>query len=483
MIFFYKNHFIEKMDEITEDKRKLSYDEIEYVLSFIKPNIYIPIETAESIVRNVKNETRKQLVNIEIYPQLIEELKSEIEKFYISTYISPGESVGIIMAESICEKQTQSNLNVFHKAGSSDKKPVVSKFSELLNATTKPKEPSYFIHFIHGNENIQKLRETIGYSILEMNIKKITKEYYFFKNREPEDWHELYFSIFHEITHKSCVTLKIDMNILFEYKLTLKKVCELISKNYSDVICIYSPDCFETIDVYVDTDNLVLPENFENLINKEEKIEIYLEEVVYPILESKIICGIPGILNIFFIKDGDKWILESENSHEKIKKPKFKKTKNKPLDSAKKFRKLLAHPSVDKTKTISNNIWDIYYTFGIEATREYMIEQFSQIMEGVNLCHIEILVSKMTQRGIISSISRYTVRDEDSGPFSKASFEETLDNFLEAGIYGPKEEITGISASIICAKKPLIGTGMSQLTMDLGKLMKIDEEVEFFDEE
>ena len=111
MIFFYKNHFIEKMDEITEDKRKLSYDEIEYVLSFIKPNIYIPIETAESIVRNVKNETRKQLVNIEIYPQLIEELKSEIEKFYISTYISPGESVGIIMAESIFLNSSDSIIN------------------------------------------------------------------------------------------------------------------------------------------------------------------------------------------------------------------------------------------------------------------------------------------------------------------------------------------------------------------------------------
>jgi DNA-directed RNA polymerase beta' subunit len=470
------------MSEI-EEKRKLSSKEIDYVLSFLKPNMYIPLETSESIIQNIKNDTIKQLVNIEIYPHLIDELKNEMEKFYISTCISPGESVGIVMAESICEKQTQSNLNVFHKAGSSDKKPIVSKFSELLNATTKPKQPSYFIHFTKGNDSISSLRDTIGYSIVEINLKKITKEYYFYKDRKFEEWHDLYCSIFTNIKYNSCITLKIDMNIIFEFKLSLKKICELISKNYSDITCIYSPDCYETIDIYIDTNNITLPENFEDMVNKEELIEIYLEEVVHPILEYKIICGIPGISNIFFIKEDDKWFLETENIYEKIKKPKFKKNKIKPLDSSKKFKKLLAHPYVDTTKTISNNIWDIYYTFGIEATRQYMIDQFSQIMEGVNMCHIEILVSKMTQRGIISSISRYTVRNEDSGPFSKASFEETLDNFLEAGIYGTKEQITGISASIICAKKPLIGTGMSHLTMDLKKLIKIDEEEEFFEEE
>ena len=74
----------------------------------------------------------------------------------METLVQPGECVGIITAQSIGEKQTQTNLNLFHKAGA-EKQPVVSKFSELLNATNKPKAPSYLIHFNTGNTSTSRL--------------------------------------------------------------------------------------------------------------------------------------------------------------------------------------------------------------------------------------------------------------------------------------------------------------------------------------
>lgn len=102
-------------------KRKLTENEIEYILDFIKPFDNIPPETAMSIVKRNKDKLRKQLENQEIYAEIIDELKEEIKKNYFDALINPGESVGILCSQSLGEKNTQSTLNTFHKAGQNDK--------------------------------------------------------------------------------------------------------------------------------------------------------------------------------------------------------------------------------------------------------------------------------------------------------------------------------------------------------------------------
>lgn len=455
-------------------KRHLTKKEIDDILSFIQPNKYIPEDTFQSVKNMTLKKLTKQLQNIEIYPNLIGQLKENIIQSYNDSIIQPGESVGIISAQSIGEKQTQSNLNTFHKAGSSDRQPVTSKFSELLNATNNPKAPSYFIHLNKGNSSIQEVRNTIGHNIVQISLKKITKKITIHKNREKQPWYDIYFFLYKKQPTndlKYCISFEINGDILYEYKITLNYICKILEKQFHDIQCIESPDCFSTIDIFPDMNNITLDENIL-YITSENKGEIYLEEVVQPILENTIICGIPGILNVFFVQHDNKWILETENTRGKIDEPMlYKYSKQKPLDSYERYKLLLAQDFIEYTKTISNNVWDIYYTFGIEAARQFMIDEFSKIMEGINICHVSLLVDKMTFNGTISSISRYTMRNEDSGPFGKASFEETLDNFMKAGIFGQEEPTTGVSASIICGKMARIGTGVCDLTLDLNKIM------------
>ena len=127
-------------------------------------------------------------------------------------------------------------------------------------------------------------------------------------------------------------------------------------------------------------------------------------------------------------------------------------------------------PFVDDTKTMSNNVWDIYDTLGVEAACQFLVEEFMQLCSGINKCHIQLLADKMTHGGAIASISRYSMRNEDCGPMGKAPFEETMDNFLRAGAYGQKESTNGVSASIICGKRANIGTGVCELMMDVKAL-------------
>ena len=83
-----------------------------------------------------------------------------------------------------------------------------------------------------------------------------------------------------------------------------------------------------------------------------------------------------------------------------------------------------------------------------------------------------LLVDRMTHGGSISSITRYTMKKDESGPFGRASFEETMDNFLNAAAQGEIEPTKGVSASIICGKRASIGTGMIDLCIDLKRLPK-----------
>jgi DNA-directed RNA polymerase beta' subunit len=346
--------------------------------------------------------------------------------------------------------------DTFHTAGSGCKGVTqgVPRFAELLNATKSPKGMCCYIYFKNGNDSISSLRKMIGSSIVEITFKKIILDYSIVINKEPEKWYESFKIMYNDkfTNYKSCLSLKINMNIMYEYKITLEDVAIILSQEYSDMACVWSPENIGQLDIFIDTADINLPEDRLLFIDCENSTEIYIEEVVYPILNDIIISGIQGINDIFFSKDADlpgTWMVESNGSN---------------------LSDLLAHPDIDMTKTFSNNMWDIYNTLGVEATRQFLIEEFCQLMSGINECHVKILVDRMTFDGGIASISRYTMRSEQNGPLGRASFEETMDNFIKAGIFGQEEPTTGVSASIICGKRANIGTGLCELKMDIGKL-------------
>ena len=157
-------------------KRRLTQKEIQDIINYVVvTNKYIPKEISDSITNKTKENFTKQLQKIQIYPEKITELKTNLKKIYLKSLIQPGESVGVIMAQSVGERQTQLTLNSFHSAGLAIKTVVsgVPRFSELLNATKNPKLVSCNVYFKEKNNTIKELRKNINNSIVELKLSDI----------------------------------------------------------------------------------------------------------------------------------------------------------------------------------------------------------------------------------------------------------------------------------------------------------------------
>jgi DNA-directed RNA polymerase beta' subunit len=123
------------------------------------------------------------------------------------------------------------------------------------------------------------------------------------------------------------------------------------------------------------------------------------------------------------------------------------------------YKEILLKDFVDFSKTKSNNMWDIYNIFGVEAARSFLIEEFGKIIS-VNNRHLDTLINSMTNTGKIMSVSRYGIDRKQVGPIAKAAFEQPFENFFISATKGEIDSITGVSASVSLGKLANMGTGM-----------------------
>lgn len=501
-------------------KSRLSSEQISEICEAIPVNKNLPEYVRLSIITRIRTRLHNELSNVSIYQNLFPAFKDEIVKYYYKTLAASGEAVGVQVAQSIGERQTQNTLNTFHSSGLSIKTVVVGvpRFSELLNATKSPKMVNCLLYLNETFDTVGQVRERSGNLFTDMTVKRLTKSTELIKDTPLEEWHHLFCQIYKVSPSVLGWRLRfyIDMDIMYEYKVTLKMIAESIMNAYSDSIALYTPDWKGIIDVFVDEgcfSNLVSSVNIEvpneipeEEVEEEEELEdleddddelednedeeskeedvrnskdekkltrrvcavkedvipadidrvIHMEDKVLPALSAIRVCGMEGIKDIFFEKRKDEWIITTEGSN---------------------LYGLFSNPLIDKTKSLSNNMWEIFEIFGIEAARQFLIEEYMDTVSSdgtfVNPSNVDLLVDIMVYTGTIISISRYGQKKVGCGPMAKASFEESLENFLKAGVNGEKESANGVSASIMLGKMPNIGTGVFEMMVDMQKLKSL----------
>lgn len=416
---------------------RLQQTHINFILDFLKiQESNNPIETEISIYKKKRLGLERQLKDLEIYECLIPELKSEIERNYRESLITPGECVGIIGAQSMGECITQATLNTFHVAGT-NVNTGASRFQDLINASKIIRENTLTLYFkdVLGYTELSQSLTCVYFSTIVKGvsrIKEIPKSYFLCRQlftaspgpgtpgeaRRPTNPNRRFEYIF---------LLNICMWSIYRYRILPSKVKKILEKEH---LCEYLYLPFSS-----GSDKVILLIDTPNL---------------NAILETKLF-GIKGIKDYEYSYDG---------------------STEKAITIGGTISNLSLSPLrdiIDFRKIKSDNIWEIYKIFGIEAAKHFLIKELKAVMGNVGLCHIKLLAANMTHSGTIKPMTRYTMRGH-KGPLSKASFEESMETFIKAAKYKEQDNLEGVSASIIVGKKPKTGTYNCDLLIDLHSL-------------
>jgi len=434
-----------------EQKRLLTAKEIDGILKDLPIPLSVLPEVRCHVLISAKEMFRLQLEKIQVYPAKLNKIKEMIERKYGTMFTPPGDMVGILAAQSM-ESFTQMTLNMFHSAGLSEKNVTLGlpRFEEVLNATQNPKVIGFSFFTkkkFSTSEALRKMVKLPQVTTDDLLLRPVCQESPFIF----EPWYSFY-NIFYGTEYQKCahrIRLQLNTNKLFRFDLNLSDVCCKIEKDLETLYLVPSPLTTGIIDIFSDTSEI----RGDDKTTDQEAIKTYLSRIVLPEVKKIIISGIPGVSAVYPKQIGEHWIFEGNGGS---------------------LVDLLSHPESDATKTLNDNFWDVLECLGIEATRAFLVDEFTKIMsfDGtyVNPKHTRLLADRMTLDGTINSVNRYGMTREQFGPLSKACFEESVENLLRSGIHGETDDLRGVSGAIVTGKAPRIGGSMVDVLVDLSKL-------------
>lgn len=416
--------------------RRLTREEIHTLLETVLRHHPVVCHLTDAMraafTRGFFEQYTRELEHVELYPEGLPRLQELlIRKFQP---VSPAKSVGIVCGQSIGEMQTQTTLNTFHKCGLTEKLVVagVPRFLEIIDTNRSETQgtPSAYVHFTPPlPQTITEARARVGHSLMSFTFQQLVNHYRVClpTNESPvPTWYP-------EGPAPEGIRLEytLHLELLHRYRIPLTHVRDqLIRASGAETSGIVaSPLCLGRIDVW---------STRYGAVEAEDQLHVQLGQVS--------ICGVERIQNVFFMRlEQDRgWYVETDGSN---------------------LEELMHLPFVDTFRTYSNDIWEIYNLFGIEAVRAYIVEELTALMPTIHPTHIALLADRMTVSGRLRSISRYTRKHEQSSVLSKATFEETLSGFLRSALMNETDTVNGSSASIICGKVPRVGTGMNDLVL------------------
>ena len=122
---------------------------------------------------------------------------------------------------------------------------------------------------------------------------------------------------------------------------------------------------------------------------------------------------------------------------------------------------------IDRARTYTNNIIEIFAYLGIEAARQAIIDELQLTLDGARLevdpRHLLVVSDVMTSEGEVRAIGRHGVSGTKHSILARAAFEVTVNHLLKAGIIGERDNLTGVAENIIVGQPISLGTGSVQL--------------------
>lgn len=368
-----------------------------------------------------------------------------VTKKYNEGLVVPGDAVGLIAAQSIGEPGTQLTLRTKHYAGSLEVSvgQGIQRVIEIVDARSQARYPSMKIYL--DREVIKKDKDVDNFckNLVDVKIGDV--------------------GTFIENYTERVVSYKFDSEKASVYGLNQEEVMDAI---YEKI------DNEKKEDTKSKAKAKATVYDSKRFTNNKQQINLHfgnktpLYDIRKAILKwNKIqLYGIKGIEKAVVIERNGEKMIQTKGSN---------------------LKEVLKLEGVDTYKTITNDIFEIYKAFGVEAARDSIVKELKFTFDtngiAINTRHLYILADMMTSSGIIQGVVRTGITGKKKSPFARASFEETVKHIINASFNGEVEGLVGITENIIVGQPISAGTGKVRLTLDakgLQKMIKAKEQQE-----
>ena len=399
-------------------------------------------------------------------------------------------------------------LNTFHFAGVASKSNVtrgVPRIEEILSLSSDIKNPSLSIYLKPEDEMHKEKAHSIMYMLEHTRLEEIVKsiEVCF----DPDDLNTLIgedkntieqyrafenmalecseMSLQNDENEKSkwIIRMVMDQEVMLEKNITMDDVNFTLNNCYENQIsCVYSDFNAEKL-IFRIRMNEVIKSGTSRGGQKKTKVnpldqsdQIYiLKNFQDQLLQNVVLRGIKGLEKVILRK-----ILDNMVETNGV----YKKQDIWVLDTiGTNLLDVLAVDFIDNTRTLSNDIVEIYNILGIEAARQTIYNELVDVVEFdgtyINFHNYSVLVDRMTFTHKLISIFRHGINNDNIGPIAKASFEETPEMFLKAARHAELDTMRGVSANVMCGQEGFFGTAAFQVVLDIEEMQKLEEVSEY----
>jgi DNA-directed RNA polymerase subunit A' len=352
------------------------------------------------------DELRKHLLKSKLNKEAVEIVISTTVRDYEMAKIEPGESSGVVAAQSIGEPGTQMTLRTFHFAGVKEMNVTLGlpRIIELVDARRIPSTPIMTVYlqkeFRKDKEEAAKIAQKLVYTTLRDVASEI-----FIDQAEAS------------------IVVKFDRQMMRERGVNLSQV----------KLALKAPNC--TVTVHGDSVK-IHPADANSLTKLLEKIP------------SVCVKGVQGIRKALITQEGGEWIIQTDGSN---------------------LAKVVKIEGVDPARTNTNNIHEIATTLGIEAARNAIIREIRNVLSeqglDVDVRHVMLAADMMTYTGEVMQIGRHGVSGEKASVLARAAFEITVPTLIDAAVRGLDDNLNGVTENVICGQMIPVGTGTIDLYM------------------
>jgi DNA-directed RNA polymerase II subunit RPB1 len=397
----------------------------------------------------------------------------------------PGDSVGILAAQSIGEPSTQFTLNVFHQAGQLQRRMTlgVPRLKELVHASAHIRTPTMLVPFRDAGTPA-RTRRSLAATLPFLCIDGVLQSSYLQHDPAGDGVRTPVTSLFkdaalmtyttrlhgtetdaaaahgpHHVPSPWIVRLVLNRSALHEHAHTPETIARAIVQQlpeYELLVVYAQPNMARWVLRVRLLHDRALPAHESEAATRE----------LHRQMRARVLLG--GVCGITAAR-----VLDVPRTHVDVASGALSRATESVVDTeGSALMRIATRDWADWERTVTNDVCEVVRVLGLAAGRAVLFAELDRVVsyDGgyVDARHIRQVVATMTHRGVLMPFTRHGINRVDFSVLHRTSFEEPVEMLLGGATVAASEPLRGMCECVAFGQRPAVGTGTVAVQDDVG---------------